>query len=104
MIDKILEIIITLPIINRIVTNYLFQFLSKVCANGDVNKMHANNLAIVFAPSLLKPKSEASLITTSANATRVVETMISNYSSIFKVSLLNLRDSQVFFIHFFITE
>lgn len=73
----------TLPTINRIIARYLFEFLSRVTQNANVNKMHANNLAIVFAPSLLR--TESACLLSSSSAVRVVEVMITQVNKIFKV-------------------
>ena len=37
---------------------YLIAFLALVCENSQVNKMTPSNLAIVFGPTLMRPKTE----------------------------------------------
>jgi hypothetical protein len=46
-----------LPATHRSTLKCLFAHLQKVAAEGDQNKMHFNNLGIVFGPTLLRESS-----------------------------------------------
>lgn len=84
--ETINDILESIPLANRLLVRFLFLFLDRVCQHSNENKMHANNLAIVFAPTLLRPMNCNSLVSSSSNAGRVVELMISNAPEIFKVT------------------
>uniref|UniRef100_A0A7S4N3P5 Rho-GAP domain-containing protein n=1 Tax=Paramoeba aestuarina TaxID=180227 RepID=A0A7S4N3P5_9EUKA len=45
-----------IPYENRVLAKYLVDFLSRVAAFSEVNKMLPSNLSICFAPNLLRPK------------------------------------------------
>jgi hypothetical protein len=79
------KILKSLPTGNRVFLTYLIKFLSMVAAKADKNHMHAKNLAIVFAPSLLRPEVETmdSLLGDSLNINRILETMINHYEETF---------------------
>lgn len=50
------ELIKKLPICNRLVLYTLFEFLARVDAKSEKNKMNFQNLAIVFAPTVVQKK------------------------------------------------
>jgi RhoGAP domain len=52
------KVVDRLPPGNRTVFLYLVEFLREVAALADRNKMTASNLAVVFAPTLLRPEVE----------------------------------------------
>jgi len=54
--------------------NYLIHFLAQVVSHSEVNKMHAKNCAMVFAPSLIR-KNEKEDTAATGNATDPVEMM-----------------------------
>eukprot|EP00823_Brevimastigomonas_motovehiculus_P004844 TRINITY_DN330_c0_g2_i1.p1 TRINITY_DN330_c0_g2~~TRINITY_DN330_c0_g2_i1.p1 ORF type:complete len:981 (+),score=395.08 TRINITY_DN330_c0_g2_i1:75-3017(+) len=56
--DKALQLIQTLPSVNKSVLEYILQFLVQVSSFENENKMNDNNLAIVFAPNILRAKVE----------------------------------------------
>eukprot|EP01136_Pigoraptor_vietnamica_P013882 Opistho-1_new@55392 len=73
-------VVISLPQIYYTTVKFIFEHLRRVADHGDVNKMHANNLAIVFGPTLLRPMvaTPASLIQETPYQCRIVEEMITN--------------------------
>lgn len=76
-----------LPAENRLTLNYLIHFLTVVAAQSSVNKMDATNLAMVFAPSLLRPPVEATginLVRDLQQQQNVLEFMIKHYIEIFE--------------------
>lgn len=82
--EKIRKIISYLPQSHRKILNVLFSFLHRVSEHSDVNKMRPANLAIVFAPNLLRPPIESPeiVIGDSPHANGLISTLISQ-SSIF---------------------
>jgi len=46
-----------LPPTHRTTLKYLFAHLQRIAAHGNENKMHFNNLGIVFGPTLLRESS-----------------------------------------------
>ena len=59
--------------------HYLAEHLHKVQLHSDKNKMDVRNLAIVFGPTLVRPKDEsiASLVQDMADQCRIVESIVS---------------------------
>src|SRR5947209_890841 len=56
--QELKNIFTKLPEENRNVLNYLLAFLKLVSEHRQYNKMGASNLAILFAPNILRPKVE----------------------------------------------
>ncbi|XP_062509278.1 uncharacterized protein LOC134185494 [Corticium candelabrum] len=56
--ERIKEVISRLPEQNQDVLTVLMQHLTRVVQNASVNMMTAHNLAVVFGPTLLRPRSE----------------------------------------------
>jgi hypothetical protein len=74
-----------LPLSHKFIVDYLFNFLKQVSRKSEKNMMSANNLAIVFAPNLLKSSSE-NLATSMADnpaSLAVIATLIEYYDAIF---------------------
>ncbi|KAM9965981.1 hypothetical protein ACTFIR_006165 [Dictyostelium discoideum] len=70
-----------------VVLEYLFAFLARVAKSSiNGNNMDSSNLAIIFAPTLLKSKSETpeKLIADSPRSTSIIKIIIDNYSEIFE--------------------
>ncbi len=53
------KLLASLPDLNLRIVSLLFFVLNKVAQHSDVNKMDSKNLAIVFAPGLLRPEGES---------------------------------------------
>ena len=53
---QMITILNNLPLHHYAVLEYLFRFLQKLASFSKENLMTTNNIAIVFAPNLLKPK------------------------------------------------
>ncbi|XP_064629851.1 rho GTPase-activating protein 8-like isoform X5 [Lineus longissimus] len=75
-------IIDELPDDNYDVLKYVISFLTLVKDHADMNKMSSQNLAIVFGPNLIWPRSQVSL-TTMTHINAFTELLISNYEDIF---------------------
>ncbi|KAF5402420.1 Rho GTPase-activating protein 1 [Paragonimus heterotremus] len=82
-VSAIKELVLTkLPDDNYEVLNYLMRFLTEVTLHATQNKMNASNLAVVFGPSLIWSRYQASLSAiTVINA--FVQILITHYESIF---------------------
>lgn len=96
-VDYYAALVSSLPKENRALLQYICSFFSEVCLHSSGNKMNADNLAIVFSPSLfgtLKTEDELSLafgnskaldkvLKESKIASDICLSLISQYESIF---------------------
>lgn len=82
--EKLLPIIQSLPVINRVTLKELLKLCAKIVLKSDVNKMTASNLAIVLAPNLLYRKEDAFSFSDMEKCNGVVETMIIHYNYLFE--------------------
>lgn len=82
--EAIRTLIKQLPEANKNTMVYLFDFLNDLASNSSVNLMVPNNIAIVFAPNLLRPETETqkSMTTEMPIATHVCEALCEQYDSI----------------------
>ncbi|EFC40646.1 rho GTPase activating protein [Naegleria gruberi] len=83
MIQKVIKF---LPPTNFTILKNLCLFLKKVAANSSINKMSPSNLAIVFAPNLLKsdlPQSHMEILQDSKYSSNLMTTLIAEAHSIF---------------------
>lgn len=69
------------PPTNRAIIEYLFRFLNEVSAHSSQNRMSASNLAIVFAPNLIRPEVET--LETSLSSARLT-VLIEDYIVMYK--------------------
>ncbi len=67
-------------------------FLAKVALYSDVNLMTVNNIAIVFAPTLLRPLGDKmdQIIQDSGHGNYLIKLMIEEYNSIFEQQVVIL--------------
>ena len=75
--DQLGKLIASLPEENRVLLRYLFNFLDDVSKLMEVNKMTPRNVAVVFAPNLIRPKEdtiETALL--SPQVSKIVQVMI----------------------------
>ncbi|RDD38833.1 Rho GTPase-activating protein 1 [Trichoplax sp. H2] len=77
-IEIIKQIIRNLPEENRVLLCFLLDFLKKVEAKSDVNKMTASNLAIVFAPNLIWSSNSVASFDSIRQANRLTDSLITN--------------------------
>lgn len=64
--DNLRQAVALLPDFNSRVLHRLLVYLNRVAAHSEENFMTPQNLAIVFAPNLLRPKIESPLVLISA--------------------------------------
>lgn len=78
----------SLPKENLKVAGHVCRFLRRVADNAEFNRMNAENLAMVFAPNVLRPKTEvASTIHVEYKEARnTFEDMVRNAGRLFRVS------------------
>jgi len=74
-----------LPMHSQSVLALLLPFLKRVINHSDTNLMTVSNIATVFAPTLLKPRSDdaALLVQQNSSACAVVEFILTHQDSIF---------------------
>ena len=81
-----------LPLPNYALTKYLIKHLYKVEKYSKHNLMSSTNLAIVFGPTLLRPKEEALEHTLMLPRVYLaVQRMIEQYNLVFRVCSLTLK-------------
>lgn len=77
------DLLLTLPKANYDLLVILMAHLVRVMAYGEVNKMSARNLGVVFGPTLLRsPDDGAGLDIAGSNG--VIETMLLHFDFIFQ--------------------
>ncbi|KAF2074119.1 hypothetical protein CYY_004561 [Polysphondylium violaceum] len=76
-----------------IVLDYIIAFLHRICQHSNTNKMDSSNLAIVFAPNLLKSKTETAeqIVNDSPRSTSILKIIIENYSELFEKDPITLE-------------
>ena len=83
LLKQVLLLMADLPEGNRKLLLYILHFLSQIVKHCEYNKMKSNNLAIVFAPNLIRSRDEEKIdLTAITRANTLVMAMIDNYSSI----------------------
>jgi hypothetical protein len=88
-IPKLRQVLSFLPRANLMVVRYLVAFLAKVSAKSSVNMMTPSNLAIVFAPNLLRPplsgeQEIAAMMEDTPFSNELLQTLISNFDTLFE--------------------
>ncbi|XP_052823234.1 SLIT-ROBO Rho GTPase-activating protein 1-like isoform X2 [Octopus bimaculoides] len=82
-IEKIKELITTLPRSIFIVMRYLFAFLNHLSEYSDENMMDPYNLAICFGPTLLPIPPDRDQVSYQSNVNDLIKTIIINQEEIF---------------------
>lgn len=69
---------------------YLLSHLKRIVEHSHTNKMEARNLAIVFGPTLVRAGDDnmVTMVTDMSSQCRIVETLISNVSSVLNSSVI----------------
>ncbi|KAL6077464.1 Myosin IX [Balamuthia mandrillaris] len=82
---SIQQVLALLPSTNKKILERLMGLLHKIIQHADVNLMNVNNLAIVFAPTLLRPPGDQIdiAIQDSSHANNLIKYMIEQYETIF---------------------
>eukprot|EP01133_Synstelium_polycarpum_P015241 gene15241-18040_t len=80
------NIILKVPDHFLVVLDYLIAFLHRIDGHKMSHKMDAANLAIVFAPNLLRAKSETAeqIVSDSPKATLIIKIIIEHYQAMFE--------------------
>eukprot|EP01130_Rhizamoeba_saxonica_P006812 TRINITY_DN2727_c0_g1_i1.p1 TRINITY_DN2727_c0_g1~~TRINITY_DN2727_c0_g1_i1.p1 ORF type:complete len:952 (-),score=201.84 TRINITY_DN2727_c0_g1_i1:274-2790(-) len=96
--DSIIKLLDILPMENKFVLEYLIRTLCKCAQLSEVNLMSPTNLAIVFAPNLLKKKASTDVTTLglmdvgeSAKTVEIIEHLITYYDVIFDNIIIELE-------------
>lgn len=82
-----------MPEMFRIIFKYLITFLRMVSLKADINKMTPSNIAIVFAPNILRPKGNDifTQMQDSGDANRLFEGLIGHCDAIFEVCIFSKK-------------
>jgi len=85
-VDQLKELVQLLPKDNFALLDALCEFLMEVSTYSNENKMTPDNLAIVFAPNLVRPRVEtpSSMITDMPASIAVISQLIQHHPAIFK--------------------
>lgn len=104
--DKIAVVLLTLPPLNLHVLSEICLFLKAVAEKSAINKMHSQNCAMVFAPSLIRqPEGKGAggmagaaqaqkMVLEMEQAQRLIQTMIDGYDKIFGQKLATAAPSR----------
>ena len=82
-VERVKELIQTLPRAIFVNMRYLFSFLSHVTEYSDENMMDTYNLAICFGPTLLPIPSDRDLVQYHQSVNDLIKTIIVNQEEIF---------------------
>ena len=93
---RLAELVASLPQANRGFLAYLMQFASQVAKLCDKNRMPPKNLAIVFAPNLLRAPGESAENYDVNNGLSCVQTMIERCDDIWPSSKYTPNQSSPF--------
>jgi len=85
-IEAIRKVLTMLPRTNRIIFKYIARLMYEVTLRSETNKMTAENIAIVFAPNLLKPMGDDIMVQMldTEYANKLMILFIKEYNEIFK--------------------
>jgi hypothetical protein len=81
-----------LPPPHLVLLEYLLELFCLVSMNASSNQMTTNNIARIFSPNLLRPKTEKQALEEFQSCSYVVEFMIENYDQF----CITARDSRPF--------
>lgn len=83
-IDAMRQALRDLPKVHHEVLEYLMQHLTRVVAREKENLMTSTNVAVVFAPTIMRPESLGRELTDTKNKNEVVLWMVENVPTIFQ--------------------
>jgi len=88
-VPKVRQVLAMLPPANLMVVKFLVSFLCRVSAKSEHNMMTPSNLAIVFAPNLLRPPYEGDkglgiMMEDTPYANELLQLFINHYDELFK--------------------
>lgn len=73
-----------LPKVHWDVLEHLMLHLSRVVARNEENLMTSSNIAVVFAPTIMRPESLSQEMTDTAKKNEVVQFLVENCRTVFK--------------------
>jgi hypothetical protein len=73
-----------LPKVHWDVLEHLMMHLSRVVERNEENLMTSSNVAVVFAPTIMRPESLTREMTDTAKKNEVVQFLVENCRTIFK--------------------
>ncbi|KAJ3076156.1 hypothetical protein HDU98_005314 [Podochytrium sp. JEL0797] len=87
-------LLMLLPPPHLVLMQQLLELLSMVVEHADVNQMTSNNLARIFSPNILKPKSEKQALEEFQSCSFVLEFMIENHEQ-FAISAMDVKPFEI---------
>eukprot|EP01125_Pyxidicula_operculata_P008192 TRINITY_DN2767_c0_g1_i3.p1 TRINITY_DN2767_c0_g1~~TRINITY_DN2767_c0_g1_i3.p1 ORF type:complete len:684 (-),score=104.98 TRINITY_DN2767_c0_g1_i3:727-2778(-) len=85
-IQSLKESIANLPETNRLTLTYLIYFLNKVTSLSETNKMNANNLGIVFGPTIMRNLENAMDLNAANREKMLAQYLIENFEKLWDKS------------------
>ncbi|KAG6920429.1 Rho GTPase activating protein 9, partial [Chelydra serpentina] len=83
-VQRLGELVQSLPPPNYATLRYILAHLRKVMEHADINRMTRQNIGIVFGPTLLRPEKElASMAVDMVHQNQAVELLLSEFQRIF---------------------
>ncbi|XP_026502061.1 rho GTPase-activating protein 15-like, partial [Terrapene carolina triunguis] len=83
-VQRLAELVQSLPPPNYATLRYILAHLRKVMEHADANRMTRQNIGIVFGPTLLRPEKElASMAVDMVHQNQAVELLLSEFQRIF---------------------
>ncbi|KAJ3075587.1 hypothetical protein HDU98_007569 [Podochytrium sp. JEL0797] len=87
-------LLMLLPPPHLVLMQQLLELLSMVVEHADVNQMTSNNLARIFSPNILKPKSEKQALEEFQSCSFVLEFMIENHEQ-FAIAAVDVKPFEI---------
>ncbi|KAI8618099.1 Rho GTPase activation protein [Chytriomyces sp. MP71] len=87
-------LLMLLPPPHLVLLEQLLELFSLVVGNADTNQMTSNNLARIFSPNILKPRSEKQALEEFQSCSFVVEFMIENWEQ-FSFTAKDMRPFEI---------
>ena len=80
------ELLLRLPSVEYQTLKKLLGHLHFIQTQKDVNKMKAENLALVFGPTLMQPQNNENQYTIDTRDSEVVAELITNYKKLYELT------------------
>eukprot|EP01103_Thecamoeba_quadrilineata_P017727 TRINITY_DN6422_c0_g1_i1.p1 TRINITY_DN6422_c0_g1~~TRINITY_DN6422_c0_g1_i1.p1 ORF type:complete len:457 (+),score=97.70 TRINITY_DN6422_c0_g1_i1:33-1403(+) len=80
------RVLVHLPKVNHEILSHLLKLLKQIVNNSNITKMTADNLAICFAPTLIRSRDDSfdTFIKDSERTNKLISTLITDYEELFE--------------------